>query len=667
MSTRFTIFSARLVQDSALSVSGIDRESTSDQPFTMIMIDGQQVPILSGRGLKGAAVAMARRFFAPLPRSVSEEIGRTEALRRSAWLFRNAHPIGTAIPRLRSGVGILQQTGARAQRVLYDREVLPEGTEWQLDLRVDWQLAGPEAEEVEGILGYVLSKHWNEGRCWLGGGAARGLGWCHLEHLQTYRIRKDAYDDWVIGDRKLLTQYESETPSRDPNRSWYFRTIEVKLKFGEYRPEGANTAWGVDMLAVGPHEIEQGVQRQGTGTWARPSWVDDSSQLPDQQLTQRSILMDGEVPLIPGSSIRGPLRHAFSRDKRRQGRKIADPNHPDNHKKAQAEDHRDDEAERFFGTVKNSSSLLIRDARAEDDWTAARLHMHAEDEFSAGSYGSAKRDAVRLLSGTFSVRFVIEGGDLEAVDQKQQELNRLIALGQLGHLPIGGHKTKGAGFGQWTPEKWMEVNVVQSPNSSDSAPEANARQNGTKPSTMKSAGTKPQTGFLPLASIQKDTPQPRSVLVETGTLDEKVLRKEHHRTLAMVAQQAPKEVKDALVAWWCEPAIDFDVKDAPETFGWTWPTDEKLTKLKVEEVAFFAGNAVWRIARTNKIWRTVYIREVDNGTTDAVLVDIHPTPARLHQDRNRFSAKLTASGRLLVKEWRAGSQCVGYTLTKGSK
>ena len=135
----------------------------------------------------------------------------------------------------------------------------------------------------------------------------------------------------------------------------------------------------------------------------------------------------------------------------------------------------------------------------------------------------------------------------------------------------------------------------------------------------------------------------------------------------MVAQQAPKEVKDALVAWWCEPAIDFDVKDAPETFGWTWPTDEKLTKLKVEEVAFFAGNAVWRIARTNKIWRTVYIREVDNGTTDAVLVEIHPTPARLHQDRNRFSAKLTASGRLLVKEWRAGSQCVGYTLTKGSK
>ena len=60
-STRLTIFTATLVQDSALSVSGIDRESTSDQPFTMTMINGQPVPVLSGRGLKGAAVAMARQ------------------------------------------------------------------------------------------------------------------------------------------------------------------------------------------------------------------------------------------------------------------------------------------------------------------------------------------------------------------------------------------------------------------------------------------------------------------------------------------------------------------------------------------------------------------------------------------------------------------------------
>ena len=59
-STRLTIFKATLVQDSALSISGIDRESTSDQPFTLI----GDTPVLSGRGLKGAAVAMARRFLA---------------------------------------------------------------------------------------------------------------------------------------------------------------------------------------------------------------------------------------------------------------------------------------------------------------------------------------------------------------------------------------------------------------------------------------------------------------------------------------------------------------------------------------------------------------------------------------------------------------------------
>ncbi len=62
-----------------------------------------------------------------------------------------------------------------------------------------------------------------------------------------------------------------------------------------------------------------------------------------------------------------------------------------------------------FGTVSKSSRILIRDARAEGEWAAAKLHMHAEDEFSAGSYGSAKRDAVRVLRGTFPVRIVVEG------------------------------------------------------------------------------------------------------------------------------------------------------------------------------------------------------------------------------------------------------------------
>ena len=140
MTTKLTLFTAILVQDSALSVSGLDRETSADQPFALV--DG--TPTLVGRGLKGAAVAMAKRFFDPLPRAVSDDIANG-ALRRSAWEFSDATT--TSALRLRAGVGIRHKTGARADGVLYDREVVPAGARWDLNLRVDRSHALDDAED----------------------------------------------------------------------------------------------------------------------------------------------------------------------------------------------------------------------------------------------------------------------------------------------------------------------------------------------------------------------------------------------------------------------------------------------------------------------------------------------------------------------------------------
>jgi hypothetical protein len=106
---------------------------------------------------------------------------------------------------------------------------------------------------------------------------------------------------------------------------------------------------------------------------------------------------------------------------------------------------------------------VIRDARAEGEWAAAKLHMHAEDEFSAGSYDSAKRDAVRVLHCTFPVRIVIEGdGDKPAdVERLVKLIDRQVALGALGHLPVGGHKTRGAGAGHWQAKPWVNGDVTK--------------------------------------------------------------------------------------------------------------------------------------------------------------------------------------------------------------
>lgn len=244
MTHRLTLFTATLVQDSALSVSGLDRETSADRPFALV--NGR--PTLVGRGLKGAAVAMAKRFFEPLPRAISDEINdniKSRALRRSAWEFSDATT--TAAPSLRASVGIRHKTGARASGVLYDREVIPAGTEWQLCFRVDWSqipacTREEEGREAEGILGYVLDRHWAKGRCWLGGDVARGLGWCTLKDLKAYRFDETAYEAWVTSNRTTLPTALDSVPTIEPTRTWFFRTLDVNVSFGEYKPEPND--WG---------------------------------------------------------------------------------------------------------------------------------------------------------------------------------------------------------------------------------------------------------------------------------------------------------------------------------------------------------------------------------------------------------------------------------------
>lgn len=449
MTIKLTLFTATLVQDSALSVSGLDRETSADQPFALV--DG--VPTLVGRGLKGAAVAMAKRFFNPLPRAVSDDLEHG-AMRRSVWEFADATTRG--VPRLRAGVGIRHKTGARAGGVLYDREVIPAGTTWQLSFRVDrsYALDDTEFTEAEGILGYVLAEHWAQGRCWLGGGAARGLGWCHLDELKVYRFDDAAYETWVQSGRTTLPAALGSVPVATPTRSWCFRTLDVNVSFGEYKPEPSEAAWGLDMFAVGPHDTDRAMQPTGDGLWAKPTWATDA-QMPYALATDRALLMDGVRPLLPGASVRGALRHAFSRLERAAGRDIEDPHI------MQGQVGEDDLAGRAFGTASQSSRILIRDTRAEGEWAAAKLHMHAEDEFSAGSYGSAKRDAVRMLRGTFPVRIVVEGATSKEVEPLVQLVDRQVALGALGHLLVGGHKTRGAGAGHWQAKPWTADDVTK--------------------------------------------------------------------------------------------------------------------------------------------------------------------------------------------------------------
>lgn len=626
MTTKLTLFTATLVQDSALSVSGLDRETSADQPFALV--DG--VPTLVGRGIKGAAVAMARRFFYPLPRAVSDDI-KHGALRRSAWEFVDATTTG--VTRIRAGVGIRHKTGARAGGVLYDREVIPAGTTWQLAFRVDRSFALDDGEftEAEGILGYVLAEHWAKGRCWLGGGAARGLGWCHLEGLRAYRFDEAAYEMWVKSGRTTLPAAMATVPTVSPTRSWCFRTLDVNVSFGEYKPQSDEAAWGLDMFAVGPHDTERTLQPTGDGQWAKPAWA-INTQTPDALSTDRALLMEGDRPLLPGASVRGPIRHAFSRLERAAGHDVKDPH------LVQGDVGVEDLAGQAFGTVSKSSRILIRDARAEGDWVAAKLHMHAEDEFSAGSYGSAKRDAVRVLKGTFPVRIVVEGATLSDVEPLEKIVDREVALGALGHLPIGGHKTRGAGAGHWQAKPWVVDDVAK-------ARDWTAPKEADEPTT---SATSSERSFI-------ERPDGADAWVKTtnGTITEPL-------TLGAAAKIAKASLGEKLVAWWCDPTIDLDLHTPPATFGREWPADGD--HLQVDEIAFCAERAVWRAARTANGSRFVLIEETAQAD-DAKPTRVVHTPARLHGFR-RFSAANTGQGNVLLREWHLGDEVLGFTLTQ---
>jgi CRISPR/Cas system CSM-associated protein Csm3 (group 7 of RAMP superfamily) len=638
MSVRTTLFLGTLIQDSALSVSGLDRPSAADRPFTVC--DG--IPVLPGRGLKGAAVAMARRFFKePLPSAVTEACTKRTELQRSAWEFRNARPLdlggGAALP-LRAGVGLLHRTSARAKGVLYDREVVPAGTQWGLQIAVDWTYAGAEGETVEGILGYILARHWTEGRCWLGGDVARGLGWFHLEALRAYRLEQEQHRDWVAAGRSIDRMNRApeicEIPFSEPTRSWRFRTLDLKIRFGEYKPHPEQQAWGLDMLAIAPHSADLALQVAGSGTWASPQWA--SAPLSDAVSTDRALLMERDAPVLPGSSLRGALRAEFSRRSNAAGAAVQDPH------LIQGAVGADDPAARIFGSAERSSSVLICDSHASGAWYAAKLHMHAEDEFSAGSYGSAKRDAVRLLKGEFPVRIVVEGATSDEVVALTDELDHLIALGVCGHLPVGGHRTRGAGWGTWTrPDYWQAADVDPDPQKVVAAP-------AWKPSTAPAH----TPGEYAMPVPPSDNGAIASLMVQTAVLDMPRFN------LQSAANGAKEVIGDLLEAWWCEPAINFN-RRAPEVFGTSWPSQS----LEIDEVAFFGKGCCWRAARTANGIRSIQIREVETGTADAEEVNVREIPARLHGGTGRFSAAPTGEGHWIIREWRdVFGGTIGFTL-----
>ena len=454
-----TIFTGNLVQQSALSVGGNEPSGVVDSPCCS---DGLGRPTLRGTTLAGALIATARKIFEKLPDGIT---GRDSSIHfplefsSSAWRFFNAHPEQSTAPapEFRQGVGIRQDTGAASSGVLFDVETFPRGTQWPFCLEVDTTL--PNGPEIAATAAAALLE-WSYGRCWIGRSVARGLGWMKLEGLEARSLTVDHLELWpdsskdpfelipqlpipVIKPEAFTDYFKLTALSKQP---WSYLEIDGTIDVGL-----SDDGYGLDAISVGGHTANQAFA-QWSDNYLGPQGKNDKSKhkdfSPDNHIVLTKNLNDDLEPFVPGSGLRGTIRHALSRMLRMKGNNVGDPGVRQDHTAL----NEPDEVEKIFGTMEDSSSLLVRDAYLEtgSKWTAAWMQHHAEDEFTGGVFGSSKFDRVALTEARLCWKMTIEAETREDCLARWKMLEPVLDLGAKGHLPLGGAQWRGLGWPRWS-------------------------------------------------------------------------------------------------------------------------------------------------------------------------------------------------------------------------
>jgi len=434
MSTPYrTVFVGALVQESFLSAGGSDDPFTTvDSPFCQ---DGLGRPTLRGSGLAGALIATLRRARGTVPDSIT---GSDKGRQPSAWRCFNSHPEQDAAPAFRQHVAIDERTGAAATGALFNVETLPPGTRWPFLLEVD-----DTRDETSAELAREALSHWAAGRCLIGRDVARGLGWMRLEGLTQYALTTEHADRWPNAEEsvdypkyiKTFATAGAPAPAADVGLPGWLE-LSGTIRVGE-RADG----YGIDSLSIGGHASEELVASWDSRRFLAPDGMtpEAAKSAFDPDFAVVTWERDGRrQPYIPGSSLRGPLRHTLARRLRARGESTG-------------------VVDALFGprNCERSAKLLICDAfaDAEAELKLAWMQHHAEDEFTGGAYESAKFDRVAVMAGVFRWRMVLE----DATQDERLALTEVLSLARDGRIGIGGGQWRGHGWPRWEVNDWESL------------------------------------------------------------------------------------------------------------------------------------------------------------------------------------------------------------------
>ncbi|MBM4346245.1 MAG: hypothetical protein FJ100_22960 [Deltaproteobacteria bacterium] len=450
-----------LEQSSVWSIGGSAGPRAADMAFCR---DGGGALTLTGAALAGAIVDAAakvapgwaneaRRGVGPMTALTSKfRETRSGQLHASALQTFHTHPVEAA-PFLRPGVALLHKTraatGESGTGALFDAEVTAAGTRWPLALRLDG-LSG-HAEDLEWLLARVLAD-WAAGLGWLGAGVARGMGWFALKDARVVRVSRSPAGLeidaalWVAGPAGVplsstvpidfdLWQKSHPQTAAAPGSPWWRAAFVIDIAAGP-RADG----WGADFVAVGGHDSAD---------------AGDGHDVSQVRHVARMGRTNDQTPYLPGSAIRGTLRHAAAALARGAGAgNVLDPaidtdaagagqNDPGNAARSPVDD--------WFGTVNLSSRIAVRDGlQVGDSPETVDLELHAEDEFTAATYQGAKYTVEAVVQGTFRTLIAVEASDRAQLDAGVHQLLPALRLAEIGHVSLGGDAFSGLGWPSWT-------------------------------------------------------------------------------------------------------------------------------------------------------------------------------------------------------------------------